>query len=208
MRKWFYILIGLNFFSVFAQNNHDEKINALIKQYANKHNLKCEIVVKIDIEGMHIPDKKIYTEFKKDEKPIMKGDGLMLLPKKGTINQFNELLSSPLQAIYLSKIKDNLVYKLVSLDQNSDWITADIIFNEQTNQIFESTVNTRKFGTFHTVNLYGDQIYPSKSTITFDIKKIKIPLKFVGREQSVSTYSDQNKNEEVKGKITLIYHYF
>ncbi|MEN8123930.1 MAG: hypothetical protein ABFR32_02285 [Bacteroidota bacterium] len=208
MKLWLYILVVLNFFSVFAQNKHDEKINALIDQYTADHELKCEIIVKIEIEGMHIPDKKIYTEFKKDEKPIIKGEGLTLFPKKGTMNQFNELLSSPLQAIFLSKIKDNLVYKLVSLDQNSDWITADIIFNEQTNLIYESTVNTRKFGTFHTVNSYNDQIYPSKSTITFDIKKIKIPLKFVGREQSVSNYSDQNEDEEVKGKIILLYQYF
>ncbi len=208
MKLWLYILISLKFIIVFAQNDHDKKINALINQYTGNPDLKCEIIVKIVIEGMHIPDKKIYAEFKKDEKPIIKGEGLTLLPKKGTISQFNELLSSPLQAIYLSKIKNNLVYKLVSLDQKSDWITADIIFNEDTNLIYESIVNTRKFGAFHTVNLYKDHIYPSRSTITFDVKKFKIPLKFVGREQSISSYSDQNKDENVKGKIILLYKYF
>ncbi len=208
MKPFLYILIGLNFFTLFAQNNLDENINALIDQYTAKPELKCNIIVKIEIEGMHIPDKKIYAEFKKDEKPVIKGEGLALLPKKGTINQFREILSSPLQAIYLSKINNNLVYKLVSLDEKSDWITVDIIFNENTNLIYESTVNTRKFGTFHTVNSYNDQIYPSTSIITFDIKKFKIPLKFVGREQSNSAYSDQNDNEEIEGKIILTYQYF
>lgn len=205
MKLWLYLLLSLNFISVLAQDQHDKNINALIDQYTVNSNLKCNIKIKIEIEGMHIPDKKIYAEFNNDKKPIIKGEGLTLFPKKGTISQFSELLSSPLQAIYLSKIKDNLVYKLVSLDQESDWITADIIFNDQTYLIYESTVNTRKYGTFNTVNVYKDQIYPSKSIITFEVKKFKIPLKFVGREQSTSSYP--NKNEKTKGKIILFYQY-
>ncbi len=69
-------------------------------------------------------------------------------------------------------------------------------------------MNTRKFGAFHTINLYEDHIFQSLSTITFDVKKFKIPLKFVGREQRISSYSDQKKDENVRGKIILLYKYF
>lgn len=207
MRNLIYILCVFNVFGLFSQNQNDENIKKLIAQYTNKPQSKCEIIVKIDVEGMSIPDKKITVDFNGTGKPKVKGEGLALLPKKGTVDQLSKLLTTPLQAIYLSKIKNNLVYKLVSLDQKSDWITADVVFDEKNFLIYNSTVNTRKFGTFYTENFYDDagSIYPSKSVITFDIKKFKIPLKFIGRQQNVS--KNQKEDEDVKGKITLNYTY-
>jgi len=206
MRTLFYILCIFNIFELFAQDQHDEKINALVEQYTKKPELKSEILVQIDVEGMNIPDKKIYVDFRKDKKPKVKGEGLALLPKKGTVDQFNELLSSSFQAIYLSKNGNNLAYKLVSLDPKSDWITADIIFDENTYLIYTSNISTRKFGSFKTEHSYNGNIYPSRSIITFDIKKFKIPLRFIGREQKI-TSSIPQKDKNVQGKITLTYTY-
>lgn len=205
MNKWIFIIFFLIYGNSFAQNQHDENIKALIKQYTVKPELKCEVIVRVDVAGMHIPEKTVYVEFLKDEKPKVKGEGLSLLPKKGTVDQFSELLSSPFQAIYLSKVKNKLVYKLVSLDQKSNWITADLIFDENSFIIYDSTVNSRKFGTFHTEHTYDDSIYPSRSIITFDIKKFKVPLKFIGREQSVT--DDRTKDKHTQGRITLLYTY-
>lgn len=205
MKVLLYILLVFQTVYLFSQSNHDENIKALINQYTVKPEFKCKILVNIDVEGMSIPDKEIIVDFKNGEKPKVKGEGLALLPKKGTIDQFSKLLSTPLQAIYLSKTQNNLVYKLVSLDQNSDWITADIIFNEKSFIIYKSTVNTRKFGAFNSMHTYNEGIYPSKSIITFDIKKFKIPLKFIGRSQS--NIKPLNKNKNVQGKITLNYIY-
>ncbi len=205
MKYIFFILGFLNIFGLIAQDQHDEDIRALIEQYTVKPELKCEIFVIVDVEGMNIPDKKIFVEFKKDKKPKVKGEGLSLLPKKGTVDQFNKLLSSPLQAIFLSKKGNELMYKLVSLDSKSDWITADIIFDEDSHVIYESTISTRKFGSYHTKHSYSDSIYPSNSVITFDVKKFKIPLKFIGREQNISSQSKSTGN--IQGKITLIYTY-
>jgi len=206
MRKLLYIACIFNLFGLFAQNQHDQNINALIEQYSKKPELKCEIIVQIDVEGMQIPDKKLIVDFQKDKKPKVKSEGLSLLPKKGTIDQFGKLLSSPFQAIYLSKSGNNLAYKLVSLDPKSDWITADIIFDENSYVIYRSTVNTRKFGSFQADHSYKENIYPFRSIITFDVKKFKIPLKFIGREQGVAS-SIPDKEKNIQGKITLIYTY-
>ena len=188
-----------------AQNGHDENITRLVQRYTASLNLKCEILMQADVEGMHIPDKMIAVEFKNDEKPKVIGEGLALLPKKGMVNQFRKLLSSPMQAIFLSKRNNNLVYKLVALDPNSDWITADLIFDEESLLIYESVITTRKYGAFKTINDYKDKIYPSKSVITFSIKKFKIPLKFIGRSLKVPDQPESKK--EVMGKITLNYTY-
>lgn len=204
--KWItHIFFIFSFSGLFAQNSHDEIISALIDQYADRPELKCEILVHVDIEGMYIPDKKITVEFVKDKEPKVKGEGLFLLPKKGSVDQFRKLLTSPFQAIYLSKTEGNLVYKLVSLDPKDDWITADIIFDEKSFLIYESTINTRKHGSFRSEHTYNDGIFPSKSIIIFDIKKFKIPLRFIGREEGVS--KDSKKDKNVEGKITLYYNY-
>jgi len=199
------MIVFLINFQIGAQPQHDETISALIKKYTSKLDLACEIFVQADVEGMHIPDKTILVEFKENGKPKVTGKGLALLPKKGMINQFRELLLSPMQAIYLSKRNDNLVYKLVSLDPNSDWITADIVFDESSLLIYESTITTRKYGAFNTSNVYENSMYPSKSVITFNVKKFKVPLKFIGR--TLNAADQPELGEEVIGKITLNYTY-
>lgn len=202
---WFTAIISCGFI-LNAQQENDRYIEALITQYTKKPNFKCQIKVVADVIGMDIPDKIIKVEFNENGNPKVKAEGLALLPKKGTINQFNELLTTPLQAIFLSKKGDNLIYKLVSLDAQSDWITADITFNQRTYQIYESTISTRKYGEFHTLNTYKNNIYPSTSVIVFNIKKFKVPLRFIGRQESGYKQSDEDKNGQ--GKITLFYKYY
>lgn len=205
MKKLLIIVFCLNVFTVCAQNQHDEKINALVEKYTAELNIKCEILIETDVEGMIVPDKKITVDFKENGKPEVKGKGITLLPKKGMINQFKELFSSPFQAIYLSKRQNNLVYKLVSLNQNSDWVTTDIEFDEDTLLIYNTIINTKKFGAFSTENTYDDGMYPSKSIVTFNIKKFKLPLKFIGRTESTTISNSKGKN--VLGTVTLSYTY-
>lgn len=192
--------------SISAQQLLDESINRLIEKYSKETVLKCEINVKIDVEGMKIPNKKILVEFEEGEKPKVKGEGLALLPKKGMINQFSELFRTPMQAILMSEKENTLIYKLVSLDDKSNWVTADIMFDKQDLQILESVINTRKQGSLTALHSYEDSKYPSKSIITFEVRKFKIPLRFIGRQNKLNDFPD--KNDIVLGKVTLLYTYF
>ena len=198
------VLLLSTFFGV-AQGLEDKHIERLKEKYNQENTLKCQILVSIDVEGMRIPDKEVYVEFSEGGKPIVKGKGLSLLPKRGTLEQFRELLSTPLQAIFLSKKGNNMVYKLVSLDPSSDWITADIVFDPEKYLIYESVVNTKTHGSFNTVNEYDDQIYPSLTVVTFEAKKFKLPLKFIGSQQSGDPKAKIDDN--TRGKVVLRYSY-
>jgi hypothetical protein len=188
-----------------AQVEQDEYISALKERYAVKLDVSCEILVKTDVEGMIVPDKTIMLSFDEKGKPKFKGKGIALLPKRGIINQYNELLSKPFQAIFLSEQNKIRKYKLVSLDDKAEWITADIQFNKNTLLISEYTINTKKHGAFLVANSYEDNIYPSKSVVTFNIKKFKLPLKFIGRNDA--SVSKEAKKKNVTGTITLFYTY-
>ncbi|MFD1314689.1 hypothetical protein [Namhaeicola litoreus] len=189
----------------FSIAQHDVVIEKLIQKYAYQEKISCTIQVKVEVEGIRIPEKEVYVEFDKDKKIVVKGEGLALVPKKGTVNQIFDFFDSPFQSIFLGKEGDVLVYKLVSLDPKKDWITADIKFVEDDLQILESVVNTKEYGNFQTINQYMNEDLPSHSEITFEVKKFKVPLKFIGREQKWNNYPE--KDEKIMGKITLRYTY-
>ena len=98
-----------------------------------------------------------------------------------------------------------MVYKLVSLDPSSDWITADIVFDPEKYLIYESVVNTKTHGSFNTINEYDDQIYPSLTVVTFEAKKFKLPLKFIGSQQNADPKAKIDDN--TRGKVVLRYSY-
>ena len=205
MKNTILIVLLLSTFFGLAQGLEDTHIERLKEKYNQENTLKCQILVSIDVEGMRIPDKEVYVEFSEGGKPIVKGKGLSLLPKRGTLEQFRELLSTPLQAIFLSKKGNNMVYKLVSLDPSSDWITADIVFDPEKYLIYESVVNTKTHGSFNTINEYDDQIYPSLTVVTFEAKKFKLPLKFIGSQQNADPKAKIDDN--TRGKVVLRYSY-
>ena len=94
---------------------------------------------------------------------------------------------------------------MVSLDDASDWITADIEFDEQDLIVTEATITTRKFGSFQINNSYEGEKFPSKTTINFSLKKFKLPLKFLGR--SDPGFSKIEEQEITEGKVYLSYTY-
>jgi len=206
--KWInYILLFIIPIVGTAQNNVEiESIEKLIKKYSEIIEVKCDVNINIDVVGMKIPDKQVSVEIVKDKPPRIEGKGLTLLPKKGFIGQFKELFDTPLQPIYLSRRGANVVYKLVSLDTNSDWVTADIEFGEDSLLIFSAAITTRKHGTFFTEHEYENGTFPSASLITFDIEKFKIPLKFIGRSEDVPIV-EETEGKNTKGRITLTYTY-
>ena len=205
MRTLMVILLFALSGAVLGQSASDEHILRLKSKYDVDIDLKCEIRVRINVDGMVIPDKEVYVEFSKDGKTRVQGKGLSLLPKRGTVEQFKTLLNTPMQAIYLSKRGDFLVYKLVALDPSADWITADIVIDPEALLIYESVVNTRKHGTFTTVNQYSSGDYPSRTEVNFEAKKFNLPLKFIGSEQSKDSAKDFAG--EVKGTVILEYTY-
>lgn len=205
MKFLFSILFFVNGLMASGQVEHDSIISALKNKYNVKLDMSCEILVKTDVENMIVPDKTILLSFDEKGKPKFKGKGIGLLPKRGIINQYKELLSNEFQAIFIGKHGENLSYKLVSLDPKAEWITADILFNENTLLINKYAISTKKHGTFNVQNEFSDNMYPSKSIVTFNIEKFKLPLKFIGRNEP--SKPSTNEEENVVGTITLLYTY-
>ena len=172
----------------------------LRNRYAVKNGIDAMVSIRIDIPGITAPTKTVEVYLENGKPPKIKGAGLIILPRKEMINHFSELLSTGVQWIQLGTQGDIRIFKVVSLDPYSDWITADLKVNIKEIRIDEIDMVTRESGTYLMRHTYGNGNFPDHSEITFSTDKFSIPLKFLGK-------SDHSKIREsggkVKGKITL-----
>lgn len=197
MKKAFFLILLP--FLVFAEEN--ELIKSVKAAYANA-GVQCSVQVHVEVPGLKMPDKKLFIKFEEGKAPIIKGNGVLLVPKKGLLGQFNEVLAAESQVIFLGNSGDTANYKIVSLSAESDWVTADIKIYRPDKRIYYMDVFTKEFGSFKVRHSYRKSIFPTKSVVTFEAEAFKLPLKFMGRNtEELPT----DENGKVSGKVTLNY---
>jgi hypothetical protein len=177
----------------------------LMARYEIKNGFKAVVTITIDVPGITAPPKTIEIYSQKGKTPRIKGEGLILLPKKGFVEQFSDILSIPVHWILLESKENYQFYKLVSLDPKSDWVTADIKIYTKDLRIDEINLTTRESGVFLIHHFYSKGKYPERTEINFTTDKFSIPLKFMGK----SDVNDAKETDgKVKGKITLLFTKF
>nr|WP_315145116.1 hypothetical protein [uncultured Flavobacterium sp.] len=195
-----FILILLFFFSGFLVKAQTELADNLKKKYTINRGFETMVNISIDVPGLTIPPKDISVFYENGKKPIIKGKGILLLPKKGFLDQFSELLNVEAHWILLEEKGDVLRYKLVSLDPKSDWVTADLKISKASLHIDEINLTTKESGVYLIKHSYGKGVFPTTTEINFLTNKFNIPLKFLGKS-NIKNIKD--KEGKVKGKIFL-----
>lgn len=174
-------------------------------RYEIKNGFRAVVDITIDVPGIIAPPKTIEIYSQKGKLPKIKGEGLILLPKKGFVEQFSELLEIPVHWILLENRGNYQIYKLVSLDPKSDWVTADIKIYTKDLRIDEINLTTRESGVFIINHFYDKGKYPVRTEINFATDKFSIPLKFMGKS---NVSEARETNGKVNGKIILTFTKF
>ena len=167
--------------------------------------LSCKLKIELDVPGLHMPDKEIDLVLEKGKKPKIKSKGLILLPKRGLIGQYRDLFKRPSQAIPLESLGDTVSFKLVSMDNKTDWVTIDFKLTEKDARVHSQVISTRKNGVYEISHQYNDKnnVFPSLSVIEFEAMPIKLPLKFIGK--SSETDHLFNGDGPIDGRVYLHY---
>jgi len=186
-------------------NAQPELAKQLKERYKINNGFKAAVDITIDVPGIIAPPKTIEIYSQKGKLPKIKGEGLILLPKKGFVEQFSELLEIPVHWILLENKGNYQVYKLVSLDPKSDWVTADLKIYVKDPRIEEINLTTRESGVFLINHFYGKGKYPVRTEINFATDKFSIPLKFMGKS---NVSEARETNGKVNGKIILSFTKF
>lgn len=195
-----FILIFFFLFQCFGVNAQTELADNLKKKYTINRGFETMVNISIDVPGLTIPPKDISVFYEKGKKPQIKGKGILLLPKKGFLNQFSDLLNVPAHWILLEEKGDIGFYKLVSLDPKSDWVTADLKISKSNLRIDEINLTTKESGVYLIKHSYGKGVFPTATEISFLTNRFNIPLKFLGKS-NIKNIKD--KDGKVKGKIFL-----
>lgn len=205
------ILSFLVFFAVLQSSKHTyaQQLPEILQQVLNAdtsfNKIRCKISIHVDVAGLKIPDKKIALELEKGKEPAIKSEGMVFFPKRGVIGQYHEFLDSKCQSILIDEKPDTVLYKLVSLDNSTDWVTVDLKVSKLDTRVHEMVISTRKNGEFVVKHWYnrGSFKFPEKTEISFEAMPVKFPLKFMGQKNSEP--SIVNSDEPVNGRVILHY---
>ncbi len=195
-----FILITILLLNCFGVKAQTELADNLKKKYTINRGFQTMVNISIDVPGLTIPPKDISVVYENGKKPQIKGKGILLLPKKGFLNQFSDLLDVQAHWILIEEKGDLLGYKLVSLDPKSDWVTADLKISKANLRIDEINLTTRESGVYLIKHSYGKGVFPTATEISFLTNRFNIPLKFLGKS-NIKNIKD--KDGKVKGKIFL-----
>jgi hypothetical protein len=200
-----FILITLTLLYCFGAKAQIEIAENLKKKYAINKGFETMVNISIDVPGLIIQPKDISVFYENGKKAQIKGKGILLLPKKGFLNQFSDLLNVSAHWILLEDNGDLSRYKLVSLDPKSDWVTADLKISKSNLRIDEINLTTKESGMYLIKHFYGKGVFPTATEISFFTNKFNVPLKFLGKS-NIKNIKD--KDGKVKGKIVLKFSNF
>jgi len=147
--------------------------------------LSCILDIELDVPGLNMPEKAVELKLEKGKKPKIEGKGITVLPRRGIIGQYREFLEVDCQCIPMKEEGDTIVYKVVSLDKKTDWNTVDFELTKTDAKIHSMLISTRKYGEYLVCHFYGpdSKFFPERSEISFEAMPLKLPLKFMGRQE-------------------------
>src|SRR5690606_33152130 len=97
---------------------------------------------------------------------------------------------------------------IISTDKKADFSIATLSIDMEHHRISEAEINTKKDGTY-IIKMYFDKpsdILPSIIEVNFEIERIRIPLKYMGKDAEVD--KNKYKSDDLKtGTIFLGLNY-
>lgn len=186
-------------------NELPELLQTVLKTDTSYQSISCKIDIMLDVPGFNMPEKQVFLTLEQGRRPQIKSEGITILPKHGLIGQYREFLDTDAQAIPIRENGDTVVYKVVSLDHRSDWITVDLVITRSEARIHSMRIATRKSGEYFVRHFYGPQLdlFPEQTEISFEAMPVKLPLKFLGKQEGMEFLTDNEG--PVTGRIILTY---
>lgn len=169
---------------------------------------QADIEIEVDVDFIMMPVKHATIYYKSPDKIKFESDEFLMLPKKGLGNRITQILDEPYAAIYLQdEILNNQphhVIRIVPMGKNPDIVVATWWISEHNYLIARNESTTRNQGDFTVDFIYGNSAIqlPTEMIFSFEIEKLKLPLKFIGKSGGMEM--DKSKMKDVnQGKVYI-----
>lgn len=166
--------------------------------------------LELDLEApfINMPTKHASMEYQKGKDIKFSSDDFVVLPKRGLDFALSELFEHPF--ITLNRGEEMLhgnsvkVLNVIPTDDKSDMALATLYLDTQNQRIVASEITTKKQGTYKLDMRYAanQDILPNYVKVSFAIKKLKIPLNFMGSDTTIDRKTMRNMDTKT-GKIKL-----
>jgi len=195
--------------SLFAQEPDPYKILDQIKINLEQINdYTADVEIEVDVDFINMPVKHATIFFKSPDKVKFKSKEFFMLPKRGINNKLNKLLEEEYSAIYTGQEQINgqqhHVIKIVPLSKKPEIILATWWIDTASYQIKRTESNTRDEGTFVVDMIYDnlELTLPKEIVVSFEIEKMKLPMKFIGKTAGMEIDKDKMKDKQ-NGKVFI-----
>lgn len=170
----------------------------------------AQVRLETDIDFIRMPVKTARMTYRREEPVKLESDDFVLVPKRGLDLLLWEIFKYDYVAVprgqdVLANIECE-VLNVIPNDKKAQYAIATLYIDAHTDRLVEAEIQTRKQGAY-TLNLnYGspDDLLPEKVEVSFEVEKVKIPIRYLAREGEVNR--EAYKADGVKtGKVVLYF---
>ena len=179
----------------------EARLNRVVDYQAN-------IEVEVDVDFIKMPVKHATILYKQPDKIKLISDEFLMLPKRGLGKRVTKILEEPYTALYLGEDTINgriqHLIRIVPMGRKPEVILATWWVDTSTFQISRNESNLRDGGSFVIDFIYEHKqdILPKEMVFSFEIEKLNLPLKFIGKSQGIETDPSEMKPVS-QGKVYL-----
>lgn len=185
---------------VSAQSKDPNKILDAVRQKFNKaKDYQVDVVVKLDMSFIKIPDMNVKVFFKQPDKVKIQSDGFAMVPKQGLNFSPAQLLKGDFTTIYVrSELIDTRkidVVKVIPNNDTSNVILSTLWIDAAEFVIRKAETTSKKGGTTKIELNYQNTKYglPSQVKLSFNLGDMQMP-------QGMPNQKDENKSTDEQGR--------
>ena len=170
----------------------------------------AEVAIAVDVDFLRVPVKKAEVFYQQPDTWHFKAKGFLLLPKKSVKFSVAAYLEGPVSAFYVtSALMDQTqvdVVKILPLAADSELLLATLWIDRTTAVLRHVEAHTRSAGTYQVHFVYATAPFdlPVQTVITFEISRMQLPLKYLGRLK----VNPQKLGDKAQGTVTLTFTNF
>ncbi|MEH6407228.1 MAG: hypothetical protein V7767_08115 [Leeuwenhoekiella sp.] len=168
----------------------------------------ADLQLDVDIDFINMPTKYAQMSYQKGEDIKFTATDFVLIPKRGLDLPLNEIFKYSFITVDRGLQQHNSVnYKMINViptDDRADFSIATLLLDTVNKRIVETQINTKKDGAYSLkLNYEGEKnILPAAIEVDFEIDRMKIPLRYMGKAAEVDKEKYRSK-EPKTGKIYL-----
>lgn len=200
--------IILLFLSAFSWSQSNEALEELRGRMESIRAFTVNVELETAIEFIQMPVKRASMSYDREAGVQITSDDFVLIPKKGLDLVMSELFRYEYITVPRGEEQvqgmESVVMNVIPEDKRADYAIATLYLSKKRNRLLQADIQTRKEGAY-TVNMFyqkDDDMLPSRVEVSFEVEKVKIPIRYLAREGEVDKEALKREGAK-KGKVIL-----